>query len=143
MKELAEFKKYQIITVPDLNGVNCLYLNNALIHCSYDELPNSAKTFGLKVDYARIEMKNKEFLKVNRFLTDRCLLFTKKKIYLILYGSFYLSSQQAIKEGEESEERRGVEPPNPVSQETAPSNIPNQTSNNSPNQQISKTIVRI
>ena len=43
MKDLAEYKKYQVITVPELNGVNCLYLNNALIHCSHEELSNSAK----------------------------------------------------------------------------------------------------
>lgn len=43
MKEIAEYKKYQVITLPDMCGVNCLYLNNTLIHCSRDELFNSAK----------------------------------------------------------------------------------------------------
>ena len=43
MKEIAEYKKYQVITIPDIHGVNCLYLNNTLVHCSRDELFNSAK----------------------------------------------------------------------------------------------------
>lgn len=43
MKEIAEYKKYQVITIPDVLGVNCLYVNNTLIHCSRDELFNSAK----------------------------------------------------------------------------------------------------
>jgi hypothetical protein len=55
MKELAEYRKYQVITIPDPNGVNCVYLNSTLFHCSLDELPNSAK-----VIYIRFE-KNKRF----------------------------------------------------------------------------------
>lgn len=43
MKELAEYKKYHVITIPDVNGVNCIYSNSTLIHCSIEELPNSAK----------------------------------------------------------------------------------------------------
>lgn len=43
MKEIAEYKKYQVITVPDVHGVNCLYINSTLVHCSRDELFNSAK----------------------------------------------------------------------------------------------------
>jgi hypothetical protein len=43
MKEISEYKKYHIITVPDLHGVNCIYLNNTLLHCSHEEYPNSAK----------------------------------------------------------------------------------------------------
>jgi len=43
MKELSEYKKYQVITVPDLKGVNCLYVNGSLLHCAIEEMPNSAK----------------------------------------------------------------------------------------------------
>lgn len=43
MKELSEYKKYQVITVPDLKGVNCLYVNGSLLHCSHEELPKSAQ----------------------------------------------------------------------------------------------------
>jgi hypothetical protein len=43
MKDISEYKKYQIVTIPDISGVNCLFLNNALMHCSHEELPNSAK----------------------------------------------------------------------------------------------------
>ena len=43
MKEISEYKKYQVITVPDVNAVNCIYLNNTLLHCSQEEFPNSAK----------------------------------------------------------------------------------------------------
>jgi hypothetical protein len=91
MKELSEYKRYQIITIPDANGVNCLYLNNALIHCSHEELPTSAKVFAFKIDYARIELKNREFQRVNRFLTDRSLLFTKKRVHTVLFSNYFLN----------------------------------------------------
>jgi hypothetical protein len=89
MKEIAEYKKYHVITIPDLHAVNCIYLNNTLLHCSHEEYPNSAKVFASKIDYPRIEVKNREFNKVDRYLTCRCLLFTKKKIYSILSSSFF------------------------------------------------------
>jgi hypothetical protein len=43
MKELSEYKKYQVITVPDPFGVNCLYINGSLLHCHPEEFPNSSK----------------------------------------------------------------------------------------------------
>ena len=89
MKEISEYKKYQVITVPENQAVNCLYLNNTLLHCSSDEYPNSAKMFGSKIDQNRIELKNKEFGKVDRFLTCRSLLFTKRKLYSILNSGYF------------------------------------------------------
>lgn len=89
MKELSEYKKYQVITVPEYQAVNCLYLNNTLLHCSSAEYPNSAKTFAEKIENNRIELKNKEFSKVDRFLTCRSLLFTKRKLYSILNSGYF------------------------------------------------------
>ncbi len=96
MKELAEYKKYHVITIPELAGVNCIYANNTLIHCSPDELMKSAKVFASKVDYPRIELKNREFCKVDRLLACRCLLFTKKRIYSILAASSVPKSSELI-----------------------------------------------
>jgi hypothetical protein len=89
MKDIAEFKKYHIITIPDVHAVNCIYLNSTLLHCSYEEYPNSAKAFASKIDYPRIEIKNREFSKIDRYLTCRSLLFTKKKIFTILSSNFF------------------------------------------------------
>ena len=89
MKEMAEYKKYHIITVPDMHGVNCIYLNSTLLHCSFEEYPNSAKTFATRIEYPRIEIKNREFSKVDRYLTCRSLLFTKKKLFSILSSNFF------------------------------------------------------
>lgn len=89
MKELSEYKKYQVITVTDLKGVNCLYVNGSLLHCAHEEFPNSAKIFASKIDYPRVELKNKEFSKVDRFLTCRSLLFTRRKIFSILSSSYF------------------------------------------------------
>lgn len=89
MKEISEYKKYQVITIPEHNAVNCLYLNNTLLHCSAEEYPNSAKMFSTKIDHNRIELKNKEFSKVDRFLTCRSLLFTKRKLYSILNSGYF------------------------------------------------------
>ncbi|CAF0768596.1 unnamed protein product [Brachionus calyciflorus] len=89
IKDISEYKKYHLITLADIAGVNCLYLNNTLIHCCKDELLNSAKLFASKIDYPRIEIKNKEFSKINRYLTCRSLLFTKCKIYSILSSRYY------------------------------------------------------
>jgi hypothetical protein len=91
MKDISEYKKYQVITIPEVNAVNCLYLNNTLIHASSDEYPNSFKIFSSRIDFARIEAKNREFSKVDRYLTCRSLLFTKRKLYSIL-NSGYLSN---------------------------------------------------
>jgi hypothetical protein len=96
MKELSEFKRYQIITVPDSSAVNCLYLNNALLHCSHEELPNSAKIFAYKIDYPRIELKNREFNRVNRYLTDRSLLFIKKRVYTVLFSNYSLNVNNIV-----------------------------------------------
>jgi hypothetical protein len=46
--------------------------------------------FASKIDYPRVELKNREFSKVDRFLTCRSLLFTKNKLFTIL-SSTYLS----------------------------------------------------
>ncbi|RNA08047.1 N(G)-N(G)-dimethylarginine dimethylaminohydrolase 1 isoform X1 [Brachionus plicatilis] len=81
MKDLAEYKKYQIISIPDQGGVNCMFVNSTLLHCNNEEFPNSAKIFAFKIDYPRIEIKNKEFNKINRYLTCRCILFNKCKLY--------------------------------------------------------------
>jgi len=91
MKEISEYKKYQVITIPEANAVNCLYMNKTLLHCSSAEYPNSCKIFASKIDFQRIELKNREFSKVERFLTCRSLLFTKRKLYSIL-NSGYLSN---------------------------------------------------
>ena len=93
MKELAEYKKYHVITIPDLAAINCLYANNTLLHCSPEELLNSARIFATKIDYPRIELKNREFCKVDRCLSCRCLLFTKKRIYSILSSNVPKSSE--------------------------------------------------
>lgn len=45
--------------------------------------------FATKIDHNRIEMKNKEFSKVDRFLTCRSLLFTKRKLYSILNSGYF------------------------------------------------------
>jgi hypothetical protein len=38
-------------------------------------------------------MKNREFFRVNRFLTCRSLLFAKKRVYTVLYSNhLYLNS---------------------------------------------------
>ena len=42
MKEIAEFKDYKIITLPDDLGVNCIYANGTLIHCAQEEWPNTS-----------------------------------------------------------------------------------------------------
>lgn len=97
MKEISEYKKYQIITIPDANSVNCIYLNSTLLHCCKEEFPNSAKVFACKIDYPRIELKNKEFNKVDRFLSCRSLLFTKRKIYSILSSRYFTNLALAIK----------------------------------------------
>lgn len=89
MKEISEYKKYQVITIPDNNAVNCIYLNNTLLHCSTEEYPASAKVFAGKIDHNRIELKNREFQKVDRFLSCRSLLFTKRKLYSILNSGYF------------------------------------------------------
>jgi len=66
MKELAEYRKYQVITIPDPNGVNCVYLNSTLFHCSLDELPNSAKV--IFVRFENINIFYKIFYSVSIFL---------------------------------------------------------------------------
>ena len=45
--------------------------------------------FASKIDYPRVELKNKEFSKVDRFLTCRSLLFTKRKLFVILSSSYF------------------------------------------------------
>lgn len=89
MKEISEYKKYQVITIPEPNAVNCLYMNNTLVHCSSEEYPNCAKIFASKIDHNRIELKNRQFSKVDRFLTCRSLLFTKRKLYSILNSGYF------------------------------------------------------
>ncbi len=89
MKEISEYKKYQVITIPEQNAINCLYLNNTLVHCSSEEYAPSAKTFASKIESNRIELKNREFSKVDRFLTCRSLLFTKRKLYSILNSGYF------------------------------------------------------
>jgi hypothetical protein len=42
MKEIAEYRKYQVITVPEQSAINCIYVNNTLLHCSKEEFPKSA-----------------------------------------------------------------------------------------------------
>ena len=54
-------------------------------------IAQNSKVFAHKIDYARIELKNREFNRVNRFLTDRSLLFAKKKVFSILFSDFYLN----------------------------------------------------
>lgn len=87
MKEIAEYKKYQIISIPEPGGVNCIFFNNTLLHCSREENANSARIFSNKIDYAKIELKNKEFSKINRYLTCRSIIFNKCKINACLLNN--------------------------------------------------------
>lgn len=80
MKDISEYKKYHIISIPDASAVNCIFANNTLIHCTKEELPNSAKIFANKTNYSRIELKNKEFNKVNKYLSCRSILFNKNRL---------------------------------------------------------------
>ena len=41
MKEIAEYKKYKIITIPEDQGTNCIFINGTLLHCAQEEWPNS------------------------------------------------------------------------------------------------------
>lgn len=41
MKELAEYKNYKIITLPDDLAVNSIYVNGTLLHCAQEEWPNT------------------------------------------------------------------------------------------------------
>ena len=41
MKEISEYKKYKIITIPDEMATNSVYINGTLLHCSQEEWPNS------------------------------------------------------------------------------------------------------
>lgn len=103
MKELAEYKKYQIISIPDHGAVNCFYANNTLIHCSKEELPNSAKIFANKINFTRIELKNKEFDKVNKYLTCRSILFNKSKLIIHFSQKLYIRIKCDEKKKEEEE----------------------------------------
>ena len=111
MKEISEYKKYQVVTIPEGPAVNCLYLNGTLLHCSHEEYPSSAKVFASKIDTLRIEMKNREFSKVDRFLTCRSLLFTKRKLYSILNAGYFnniatMISQLQQEDSNVSEEKK-------------------------------------
>lgn len=79
MKDIAEFKKYKVIILPDDAASNCLYINGCLIHCTKEEYPKSNEVFFRKVDGARAELKNSEFAKINRYFTCRSLIFSKPK----------------------------------------------------------------
>ena len=41
MKEIAEYKKYKVVTIPDELASNCIYINGTLLHCAQEEWPNS------------------------------------------------------------------------------------------------------
>ncbi len=43
MKDIAEYRKYKIITLPDQHGINCIFLNNALLHCAQEEHHTNSK----------------------------------------------------------------------------------------------------
>ena len=42
MKEIAEYRKYQVITLPDNYAANCIYVNGTLLHCSETDFPLSS-----------------------------------------------------------------------------------------------------
>lgn len=52
-------------------------------------LTSYIKIFAYKIDYPRVELKNREFAKIERFFTCRSLLFTKHKLYNILLSKYY------------------------------------------------------
>jgi hypothetical protein len=37
IKEMAEYKNYKIITLPEDFAVNCIYANGTLLHCAQEE----------------------------------------------------------------------------------------------------------
>lgn len=41
MKDIAEYRNYKVITLPQEFSSNCLYLNGTLLHCSQTDYPKS------------------------------------------------------------------------------------------------------
>lgn len=69
--------RYKVLTVPEEDAANCLFVNGTLIHIDSCEASESFKIFEERVDYPKISVSISEFHKTGRGLSSICLLVRK------------------------------------------------------------------
>jgi len=69
--------RYHVLTLPEEDGANCLFVNGTLIHIDSYEASESAKLFSERVDVPQISLSLSEFHKTGRGLSSICLLVRK------------------------------------------------------------------
>lgn len=78
MEREATFN-YQTLTVPEDVAANVLYINGTLVHRTLEEIPQSFKVFGDKVDFARRCVNISELVRTSCGLTSSCILVRRPK----------------------------------------------------------------
>jgi dimethylargininase len=69
--------RYKVLTLPEEDAANCLFVNGTLIHIDSCEAAESYKLFEDRVDYPQISLSLSEFHKTGRGLSSICLLVRK------------------------------------------------------------------
>ncbi|XP_034255846.1 N(G),N(G)-dimethylarginine dimethylaminohydrolase 1 [Thrips palmi] len=70
---------YQTLTVPEDKAANVLYINGTLIHCSQEEIPQSTKALGERIDYPRKAVNVQALTKKGNGLSSCCLLLRRSR----------------------------------------------------------------
>ncbi|XP_066295068.1 N(G),N(G)-dimethylarginine dimethylaminohydrolase 1-like [Branchiostoma lanceolatum] len=78
MELMGEFD-YEILSLPDDQATDCVYMNGTILHCTKDEFPDSYKVFEMVTDYHRVAVSNKELRKVGGALSRLALLIPLTK----------------------------------------------------------------
>lgn len=77
--EREAMNRYQILTVPEDDAANCLFVNGSLIVPHANEVPLSSQVFKNKIHYSIKEVGLSEFQKTGRGVSSLCLLIRKSK----------------------------------------------------------------
>ncbi|CAH1115539.1 unnamed protein product [Psylliodes chrysocephalus] len=78
MEREATFS-YGIITLPEDEAANVLYLNGTLVHRNVEEIPLSSKIFSEKVDYPRRSINFSQLASKSCGLTSSCILVRRTR----------------------------------------------------------------
>ncbi|KAJ8937803.1 hypothetical protein NQ314_011709, partial [Rhamnusium bicolor] len=70
---------YQTLTLPEDEAANVLYLNGTLVHRSIEEIPQSFKVFGDKIDYPRRSVNFSQLAQASCGLTSSCILVRRTR----------------------------------------------------------------
>ncbi|CAH1180202.1 unnamed protein product [Phaedon cochleariae] len=71
--------RYETLTLPEDEAANVLYLNGTLVHRSIEEIPQSFKVFGDKIDYPRRSINVCQLAKLSCGLSSSCLLVRRTR----------------------------------------------------------------